>query len=84
MKASKRLAKMNMEFEIMSPASVEKEKGALERAEKIRTGKPILKANSFKTLDQLSPIFLNFCSNALAKIMRKSGAMTVKIAIMRS
>ncbi len=74
---------MNSEFEIISPASVENEKGALESAEKINTGNPIFRANSFKTVDQLSPIFLNFCSNALAKIIRNSGAITVSIWIIR-
>ena len=81
MNATKKLITKNNELEIINPASVEKEKGALESAEKINTGKPIFRANSFKTVDQLSPIILNFCSNALAKIMRKSGAITVNISI---
>lgn len=76
-KASRKLIIINSEFEIIRLASVENEKGVLESAEKINTGNPIFRANSFKTVDQLSPIFLNFCSNTPAKIMRKSGAITV-------
>ena len=80
-KANSKLVTMNSEFEIISPASVENEKGALESAEKINTGSPIFRAKSFKTLDQSSPRFLNFCSNALAKIMRNNGAITVNICV---
>ena len=73
--------RIKSELEIISPASEENEKGALQSDEKINTGKPIFKAKSFNTFAQSCPIILNFCNNALAKIMRKSGAITVNICV---
>ena len=78
--ASAKLIRRNSELETINNSSaVLKEKEVLASAEKIKAGKPIFKANSFKTLDQSSPIFLNFCNKAVAKIIKKSGAMTDNI-----
>ena len=77
--ARTKLRSKNNEFAIISDASAVNEKEVFARAENISIGRPILRANSFKTLLHSSPIFLNFCSNALAKIIRNSGAIIVSI-----
>jgi hypothetical protein len=60
-------------------SSVLKEKFVLASAEKIKTGRPILRVNSFKTSNQLLPTRFNFCNKAVVKIIINSGVMTVKI-----
>ena len=80
--ARRQLLNINSELETMSGVSVRNEKEVLIRAEKINTGKPIFRANSFNTVDQSSPMFLKRCNSALAKIIRNSGAITTNICSM--
>ena len=79
--ASAKLRSKNNEFAMIKDDSALNEKEVSARAENISAGNPMLRANSFRTLRQSSPMFLNFCRNALAKIIRNSGAIIVSIWI---
>lgn len=77
--ARMKLVIMNAEFVIIRGACSWNENEVFASTLKIIAGSPILSANSLRTFVQSSPIFPNFTMSALARIMRNSGEIAVRI-----
>ena len=81
-KAKRNSASINAELTAINGACSANEKGALVSEVNIKAGNPILRANSLRTVCQLSPMTRNRCNKAPASMMRNNGAIAEKIWIM--